>query len=100
MRRTRILALCLLPLLYATALAAEWRNRPDWTRYFTDAGTPGTFVLYDLQHDRYQVSDRQRDDNTYFFALNMSITSKEHLGARFAITKAILRAEGILPPNS
>jgi beta-lactamase class D len=41
----------------------------------------------------------ERDDNTYVFALNMDITSKEQLGARFAIAKAILRAEGILPPN-
>jgi len=42
----------------------------------------------------------EREDNTYFFALNMDITSKEQLGARIAIAKAILRAEGILPPSS
>jgi hypothetical protein len=80
-------ALFMMPLLYATAIAAECRDRPEWIRYFTDAGTPGTFVLYDLQHDR-------------FFALNTDITSKEQLGARIAIAKAILRAEGILPQIS
>lgn len=73
MRRTRGLALCMLPLLYATALAAEWRDRPEWTRYFTDAGTQGTFVLYDLQYDRYQVSDRSRADTRFIPASTFKI---------------------------
>ena len=55
-----VLALFLVPVLWASASAAELRDRPEWTRHFTDAGTSGTFVLYDLRHDRQQVSDRQR----------------------------------------
>ena len=55
-----ILVLFLELVLWATTSAAEVRDRPDWTRHFTDAGTKGTFVLYDLRHDRQQVSDPQR----------------------------------------
>jgi beta-lactamase class D len=55
-----VLALFLGPLLCAPTSAAEVRDRPDWARHFADAGTKGTFVLYDLRHDRQQVSDPQR----------------------------------------
>src|SRR5919108_3773525 len=73
MRRTLRLALCMMPLLCATATAAELRDRPEWTRYFTDAGTQGTFVLYDLQHDTYQVSDRQRAETRFIPASTFKI---------------------------
>ena len=68
-----MLALCMMPLLYALALAAEFRDRPEWTRYFTEAGTQGTFVLYDLQHDRYQVSERHRADTRFIPASTFKI---------------------------
>jgi len=48
------------PVLGATAGSAEVRDRPDGARRFADAGTKATFVLYDLRHDRQQVSDPQR----------------------------------------
>ena len=73
MRRKLIFALCMMSFLYATARAAEFRERPEWIRYFTDAGTQGTFVLYDLQHDRYQVSDRHRADTRFIPASTFKI---------------------------
>ena len=73
MRRKLMLALFMMSLLYATARAAEFRDHPEWTRYFTDAGTQGTFVLYDLQHDSYQVSDRQRAETRFIPASTFKI---------------------------
>lgn len=39
----------------------------------------------------------ERDDDVFFFALNMDIADESQLGARKSIVRAVLREEGMLP---
>jgi len=38
----------------------DWQERPDFGKYFQQAGVQGTFLLYDLKQDRYLVYNSQR----------------------------------------
>jgi beta-lactamase class D OXA-48 len=60
-------------LLCAAPAAAEVRDRPEWTRHFSEAGTQGAFVLYDLRQDRHQVSDRRRAEARFIPASTFKI---------------------------
>jgi beta-lactamase class D len=71
--RKLLLALLTIALLCATAAATEFRGRPEWGHYFEEASTRGTFVLYDLQRDSYQVSDRQRAETRFIPASTYKI---------------------------
>jgi beta-lactamase class D len=47
------------------AQAAEWHDSAAVAAAFADAGVQGTFVLYDVERDRYTVHDRARAGRRY-----------------------------------
>lgn len=73
MARTLMLSL-LFPLLFSpTPGSDEPLERPEWAQHFAEAGTQGVFVLYDLQNDRTQVSDRRRAETRFIPASTFKI---------------------------
>ncbi len=74
MRRTILKAAIMTLLLPAsTAFATEWRESPAVAAVFKEAGLQGTFVLYDVQADRYTVHDRARAETRFVPASTFKI---------------------------
>lgn len=61
----RLLPFLLLLLLTPLAHALDWRDSPQLSRLFAEAGIRGTFVLYDVDAQRLVGHDRARAETRY-----------------------------------
>ncbi len=77
-----LLSLSLLPPVVAETVTNQsivgqkqikWQERPDFGKYFQQAGVKGTFVLYDLKKDRYLVYNAKRTNTPYVPASTFKI---------------------------
>jgi beta-lactamase class D len=53
--------------------STNWQERPDFGKYFQQAGVKGTFLLYDLKQDRYLVYNPQRANTSFIPASTFKI---------------------------
>jgi len=70
----QLLAIFIL-LFLNSAQALDWRDNPDIGKLFTDAGVQGTFVLYDVDQDRYFGHDRIRAETRFIPASTFKIAN-------------------------
>ncbi len=52
---------------------ANWQERPDFGKYFQQAGVKGTFLLYDLNKNQYFVYNAKRANTPYVPASTFKI---------------------------
>lgn len=66
----------------------NWQERPDFNKYFQKAGVKGTFLLYDLNQNRYLVYSRQRANSRIVPASTYKI-----LNSLIALETGVVRDE-------
>lgn len=52
---------------------SNWQERPDFGKYFQQAGVNGTFLLYDLKQDKYLVYNLKRANTPFVPASTFKI---------------------------
>lgn len=52
---------------------SKWQERPDFAKYFQQAGVKGTFLLYDLNKNQYLVYNSNRANTRYVPASTFKI---------------------------
>lgn len=52
---------------------STWEERPDFAKYFNDAGVKGGFLLYDLKNDKYLAYNAERLQQGYIPASTYKI---------------------------
>ncbi len=52
---------------------STWEERPDFAKYFKDAGVDGAFLLYDLKNDKYLSYNAKRLQQGYIPASTYKI---------------------------
>lgn len=71
MNKTTVAVLALLSLAFV--YESKWEERPDFAKYFEDAGVKGAFLLYDLKSDEYLAYNTERLQRGYIPASTYKI---------------------------